>query len=357
MPQRYTPFILSKPPSFPYTTVAILGGTGSFGQAMTAFLLEHTAATIRIYSRSELLQAQMRTHFAAHEDRIRWFLGDVRDLARLHTALVGVECVWHAAALKHIDILEYNPTEAIATNIHGTENVVSACRTMGVQRAILLSTDKACEPINIYGATKLVAEKLWTRANAYAPAGTIYNTIRYGNVSNSRGSVIPKWRQALRDHTPLLVTEYQMTRFWISLPEAVRLAFFAALHGPKGSILVPHLPAYSLKDLAQAVAAEAGVTQIEWEEIGKRSGEKVHEKMLTEDEAASTVVYAEGNAWRTSYCIPPAMPSWPVHPHESWGVEGSGLWTVETLTTPYCSDTWPWRLSVGDLRERLREEP
>lgn len=337
-----------------FHTVCITGGTGSFGQALTRFLLAHTTATIRIYSRDELKQAQMRVTFG--DDRVRYFLGDVRDLARLHTALVGVQCVWHAAALKRIDAGEYSPEEFVKTNIDGTMNVISACRTMGVARAIFVSTDKCVSPVNLYGSTKMVAERLWVCANAYTPKGTHYSAIRYGNVGSSRGSVVPLWQQCLTQGKSLPLTHRAMTRFHLSLTDAVQLAWFAANHAPRGALLVPHLPAYSILDLASAVAQESGLPgAVPLDEIGKRPGEKLHESLMTEDEAGRTVQYATAGNTPIYYCIPPLAPSWSMEPLKHWGAEGTCRWTPAPLTVPYSSDNWPWRLSVKDLRAQLKE--
>ncbi len=337
----------------PFATCLITGGTGSLGHALTRFLLDHTLYTIRIYSRDELKQAVMRQTFG--EERVRYLLGDVRDQARLNTAMIGVDLVVHAAALKHIDAGEYSPEEFVKTNIQGTANVISACRTMGVAKAALISTDKSCQPINLYGATKLVAERLWTRANSYSPQGTSYVAVRYGNVIGSRGSVLETWRQALHDGKPLGLTHPDMTRFHLSLPDAVAIAWFAAQYAPRGSMLVPHLPAYGVKALAQAVVAEAGVPweQVEWRDIGIRPGEKLHESLMSDEERETVLTYTEDGCTPKYYCIPPVAPSWKMPPVEEWG--GAGPWERWPLTQAYRSDVWPWRLTADHLRVRLRE--
>jgi len=339
-----------------FQTVLITGGTGSLGQALTRFLLDHTDATIRIYSRSELPQALMQQAFRADRDRLRFFLGDVRDLARLHTAMVGVDLAVHAAALKRIDQGEYDVEEFASVNVTGTSNVIRACRSMGVKRAVLIGTDKSVHSINSYGVTKALAERLWTRANGYAPHGTEYSTVRYGNISSSRGSVIPLWQQALREEKPLGITHAQMSRFWISLDEAVRLVWFAAQYAPRGSILIPHLPAYSVKALAQAVVTQAGYNweHVAWQDIGIRPGEKMAELLQTSEERATALTYTEDGVTPLYYCLPPVEPSWPMPSVEAWPTAPSGQWRCWPMDHPYASDTWPYRLGLTELCQRLR---
>lgn len=337
-----------------YQTYLITGATGTFGQAMTRFLLDHTSATIRLLSRNELLQIQMRYAFQDHP-RLRFFLGDVRDLARLHVACMDVQCVFHAGALKHIDGGEYDPSEFIATNITGTEHVISACRAMGVEKAVFLSTDKAVQPINLYGATKMVAERLWSRANTYSPDGTAYIAVRYGNVRMSRGSVIQRWReQFARRETPT-VTSTSMSRFDISIDEAVRLAWFAAQYGQRGCTLVPHLPAYNILDLLWAVAPhkfeETGAFRV----TGIRPGEKLAEMLMTNEEAQTTMLYGCAPNVMTYFCIPPVAPSWQMPPRHEWPLPTDWHHQMYACPMPYASDTWRYRLSVEELRTRVGE--
>ena len=342
--------------SHAFHTYLITGGTGSFGQAMTAFLLAQTDATIRIYSRSELLHAQMRQRFG--EARVRYCLGDVRDLARLQTALVDVDVCFHAAALKHVDLGQYNPSEVIATNILGTENVASACRTMGVQRAIFLSSDKGCHPVNVYGASKLLGQELWCRCNAYSPHRTQYAAVRYGNVATSRGSVLPRWRQQLLETQPLTLTDPRMSRFWITLPEAVQVAWFAAHYAPRGASLVPHLPAYRVPALAEAVIREyapAGMAAVSIEHVGMRPGEKLAETLASDDELATALTYTTDGATPLYYALPPVAPSWAMPAVPEWPAPLGGTWLQRPVEAPYRSDVWSYQLTVPELQARLRE--
>lgn len=325
----------------------LTGATGSFGHAMIRFLLDHTTMTIRAYSRDEFKQAVMRETFRFYADRLRWFIGDVRDIARLRLAMQGVDIVWHAAALKHVPTGQYNPSEMFATNVVGTQNVLIAAREAYVQSVVFLSSDKSVYPINIYGSTKNIAEYLAIHANTYSPTGTQYSAIRYGNVRDSRGSVLDIWRHALAKGAPLPLTHAAMTRFDLSLADAVQLAWFAALQAPRGSVLVPHLPAYHVQALGEALAAEAGIPacNVTWQAIGQRPGEKFHETLLTDDEAARVKTWYENETTPRYYCIPPVAPS--------WSMAACGLWQDRPLAESYSSDTWPWRLSVEDLRQRL----
>ena len=331
-----------------FTTILLTGGTGSFGTAMTSYLLAYTDATIRIYSRGEALRAEMQERFRAQQDRLRFFAGDVRDEQRLRDALTGVNLVIHCAALKRIEMGEYDPMEFIKTNVMGTFNVMRACRQAGVNRALFLSTDKAVSPINVYGSSKALGERLWAQGNAYAPDSTELVAVRYGNVSGSRGSVIPLWRQCLVEGKPLPVTDLGMSRFYISMDEAVEAAIFAITHAPRGSIIVPHLPAYLMGDLAEAVMENSGRDHASMEYIGLRAGEKWHEMLVSEEEATRLLEYTGESAMRY-YCIPARSPSWTT---ESGGRLVSP-WQAVFLPAPYESQWWPDRLSVPQLRERL----
>lgn len=331
-------------------TVLITGGTGSLGQAMARFLLEHTDATIRIYSRDEYKQSEMCKQFG--EERMRYFLGDVRDLSRLHVACIGVDLAIHAAALKKIEAGEYNIEEFVKTNVYGTQNVIAACRTMGIKQAIFVSTDKAVHAINGYGFSKGIAERLWVRANTYTPTETCYAAVRYGNVHCSRGSVVPFWQQQRITGQSLTLTSPLMTRFWMSIEEAVRLVWFAANYAPRGSILVPHLPAYYVVDLLQAVWGDG---MPDFVIGGLRPGEKLAEQLLNDAESATTLLYGAAPGHLDYYCIPPVDPSWPMAPWQDWPTPQRGQWEPFPVEEVYTSDRWPWRLSVDELRERLKE--
>ncbi len=264
--------------------VLVTGGTGSFGKKFIKIMLEeiHPAKLI-VFSRDELKQHEMRMAGYDHPS-LRYFIGDVRDVERMRRAFKGVDIVIHAAALKQVPACEYNPMEAIKTNILGSSNVIDAALDAGVSRVVALSTDKAVSPVNLYGATKLAAEKLFVQSNAYAGGrATRFSCVRYGNVVGSRGSVVPLFLKQ-RAAGKLTVTDDRMTRFWISLEQGVRFVIRCAeqMHG--GELFVPKIPSMTVMDLARAVAPEADVNV-----IGIRPGEKLHEVLISEDEARTTV--------------------------------------------------------------------
>ncbi len=264
-------------------TVLVTGGTGSFGKEFLRFALKTDAAKIIILSRDELKQSEMQKDpaYDDHRDRLRYFLGDVRDLARLRRAFHGVDYVVHAAALKQVPAIEYNPLEAKRTNIDGAANVIDAALDAGVGRVVALSTDKATNPVNAYGASKLFAEKLFTAANAYSGhAGTKFSCVRYGNIACSRGSVIPIFRDLAAAGKPLPITDWDMTRFWFTLPGSVELVLYALEHMRGGETYVPDLPGFRIVDLAEALAPNG-----ERLTVGIRAGEKLHEAMIGPDEA------------------------------------------------------------------------
>ena len=270
-------------------TILITGGTGSFGRAFARRLLtDYRPKKVIILSRDELKQYEMAQEFT--EPQIRFFIGDVRDLSRLMTAFEGVDYVVHAAALKHVPIAEYNPLECIKTNIHGAENVIHAAIATGVQKVIALSTDKAANPINLYGATKLASDKLFIAANnMVGKRHTRFSVVRYGNVVGSRGSVVPFFRKILGEGvTSLPITDPRMTRFWITLPQGVDfvLKSFMRMHG--GEIFVPRIPASLITDLATAMAPDLPQSV-----IGIRPGEKLHEIMCPSDDAHLTLEFAD----------------------------------------------------------------
>ena len=264
--------------------VLVTGGTGSFGNAFVRRALEkHEPASVRILSRDEWKQSEMRKKFAAHADRLRFFLGDIRDAARLSRAFDGVDVVVHAAALKQVDTLEYNPFEAVQTNILGGQNIINAAIDRGVERVVALSTDKAVNPVNLYGATKLCMEKLFVAGNAYAANhATRLSVVRYGNVVGSRGSVVPLFLER-RSTGVLPLTDKRMTRFWITLDQSVDLVLTALDAMVGGEIFVPKIPSMKIVDLAKVIGPECRL-----KEVGIRPGEKLHEVLITEDEAPRT---------------------------------------------------------------------
>lgn len=271
-------------------TVLITGGTGSLGHALVRRLLKTDLRRIIIYSRDEFKQVNMARLFAEHKDRLRFFIGDVRDRHRLYRAFAGVDMVIHAAALKHVDLMEYNPIEAVSTNITGATNILDAAIDRKVSKVVALSTDKAVNPINIYGATKLVSDKLFRGAHAYGgQQGPAFIVVRYGNVMGSRGSVVPLFRQLKSQGAKTLpITDARMTRFWITMEGGVDLVLRSLELGRGGEVFIARIPSCRITDLARAIHPDA-----EHEIIGIRPGEKLHEHMLTEDEARSTFDYGD----------------------------------------------------------------
>lgn len=271
--------------------ILITGGTGSFGKKFTQRILaEYYPKKIIIYSRDEYKQYMMRKQFAKYDEKLRFFIGDVRDKGRLYRALDGVDIVIHAAALKHVTVAEYNPMEAIKTNIDGAKNVIDAAIDCGVKKIVALSTDKAVSPINLYGATKLVSDKLFVSANAYVGGkDTTFSVVRYGNVSGSRGSVIPFFKTLIDSgKKELPITDFRMTRFWITLDQGVDLVFKAIEEAKGGEIYVSKIPSYKITDLAKAMLPNAKL-----EEVGMREGEKLHEVMITAEDSMFTYDYGD----------------------------------------------------------------
>jgi UDP-N-acetylglucosamine 4,6-dehydratase len=264
--------------------VLLTGGTGSFGKAFTEILLkEKKLNKLIIFSRDELKQHEMRQHFG-DDDPMRYFIGDVRDQDRLRRAMTGVDIVVHAAALKHVPACEYNPFEAVQTNIIGAENIINAAIDTGVKKVLALSTDKAVNPVNLYGATKLVAEKIFIQGNTYAGMeGTRFSCVRYGNVIGSRGSIVPLFEKQKENGT-ITVTDARMTRFWISLEQGVRLVMHGIETMTGGETFIPKIPSMKIMDLAQAVAPDCKV-----EFVGIRPGEKLHEVLISRDESRHAV--------------------------------------------------------------------
>ena len=267
------------------SSVLITGGTGSLGKSLVSFLLKNTKVRrIAILSRDELKQHHMRAEYADNP-RLRWFLGDVRDSQRLEHAFHNVDFVIHAAALKQVDTAEYNPMEFIKTNVLGSQNVIDAAISTGVKKVVALSTDKASSPINLYGATKLTADKLFVAANNYGHAyGTTFSVVRYGNVMGSRGSVIPYFKQLALEKKALPITDIRMTRFLISLDQAVNFVVDSLEMMTGGELYVPRIPSIKIVDLAQAVAPGSQMV-----EIGMRPGEKLHEEMISADDSRRTI--------------------------------------------------------------------
>lgn len=311
--------------------VLVTGGTGSFGRRFAEILLrEHAPKKLIIFSRDELKQHEMRCAGLDHRD-LRYFIGDVRDVDRLRRAMKGVDVVVHAAALKQVPACEYNPIEAVMTNVMGGRNVIDAALDQDVGRVLALSTDKAVSPVNLYGATKLVAEKLFVQANSYRGSGaTRLSCVRYGNVVGSRGSVIPLFLEQ-RKSGKLTVTDSRMTRFWLTLDRGVRFVIrcIEQMHG--GEIFVPKLPSMNITALCQAVGAECRI-----EEIGIRPGEKLHEVLVSEDENRQALELDD------MFVIKPTHPWWS---EENW-CQGRKL--PEDFC--YSSDRNDQRLSINELR-------
>ena len=318
--------------------ILITGGTGSFGKRFLHVVLkEHRPKKVIIFSRDELKQHEMRRDFPdGPESPLRYFLGDVRDRERLNRAFQGVDVVIHAAALKQVPACEYNPFEAVQTNIVGAKNVIDAALDREVKKILAVSTDKAVNPVNLYGATKLCAEKMFVQANAYSgEKQTRFSVSRYGNVVGSRGSVIPVFLSQ-RASGRVTVTDPRMTRFWITLDQGVRFVIRCVREMHGGEIFVPKLPSMNILELAKAIVPECRV-----ETIGIRPGEKVHEVLVSEDEARATVE-VEG-----MYVINPNHPWWS---KDNW-LQGKPL--PEGFR--YTSDTNPQWCTADELKALLHE--
>ena len=321
-------------------TILVTGGTGSFGNAFTRFALEnYDPKKIIIYSRDEYKQFVMRNKFREHDAKIRYFIGDVRDEARLRRALAGgVDYIVHAAALKQVPACEYNPMEAVKTNIDGAMNIVSAALDSGVEKVVALSTDKAVNPVNLYGGTKLVSDKLFIAANAYrGESGTTFSVVRYGNVAGSRGSVIPFFKNLVDNGaTELPITDFRMTRFWISLDEGIQLVVKALGEARGGETFISKIPSFKVTDLATAIAPDA--RQVE---VGIREGEKLHECMVPEADSLTTYEYEK---------------NFIIYPHMEWydmakASVGDGRRVPQGFVYDSGNNT-EW-LSVEQLRELL----
>ena len=293
-------------------SILITGGTGSFGKKFVETVLTRYRDVRRvvIFSRDELKQFEMGQKYPANRyPVVRFFIGDVRDKERVIRAMEGIDIVVHAAALKQVPACEYNPFEAIKTNILGAQNVIEAAIERGVQKVVALSTDKAAAPINLYGATKLCSDKLFVSANNFKGKREIkFSVVRYGNVMGSRGSVIPFFLKKRREGV-LPITDPRMTRFNITLEQGVDLVLYALVHMWGGELFIPKIPSYRITDLAEAIAPDA-----EQEIVGIRPGEKLHEEMVTETDALNTIEFEK------YYVILPSMPLWQVtHFMETFG--------------------------------------
>ena len=322
-------------------TILITGGTGSFGHQFVSYVLDHyEPKKVIIYSRDEYKQFVMQNEYKDHPqvDKLRFFIGDVRDKDRLYRAFDGVDYVVHAAALKQVPACEYNPMEAVKTNINGAMNVVDAALDCGVKRVVALSTDKSVNPINLYGGTKLVSDKLFIAANAYAGFKDVnFSVVRYGNVAGSRGSVIPFFRNIIENGgTALPITDYRMTRFWISLEEGVQLVIKALAEAKGGETFISKIPSFKITDLAQAM-----LPGCEMPEVGIREGEKLHEVMVTREDSMMTYEYDK---------------HYVIYPHYTWWSEDRimpGGKKVEQGFEYSSGSNTEW-LGVEELKELLK---
>lgn len=322
-------------------SILVTGGTGSFGHQFVSYVLEHyEPKKIIIYSRDEYKQFVMQNEYKNHPqaDKLRFFIGDVRDKERLYRAFDGVDYVVHAAALKQVPSCEYNPMEAVKTNINGAMNIVDAALDCGVKRVVALSTDKAVNPINLYGGTKLVSDKLFIAANAYAGEKDVnFSIVRYGNVAGSRGSVIPFFRNIVANGgTSLPITDYRMTRFWISLEQGVELVIKALSEAKGGETFISKIPSFKITDLAQAI-----LPGCEMPEVGIREGEKLHEIMVTREDSMLTYEYDK---------------HFIVYPHFDWWkkdqIQPGGRKVEQGYE--YSSGTNTQWLSVDEIKELLK---
>ena len=317
-------------------SILITGGTGSLGSSLVRYLLTHSnARRIAILSRDELKQQHLRMEFQ-DDPRLRWFLGDVRDLDRLKRAFHGVDYVIHAAALKQVDTGEYNPMEFIKTNVLGSQNVIDASIDAGVKRVVALSTDKASSPINLYGATKLTADKLFVAANNYSfTYGTTFSVVRYGNVMGSRGSVIPFFRDIADQGKPLPITDLRMTRFWISIDSAVKFVIDSLEMMKGGELYVPRIPSMKIVDLANAVAPGGSL-----KEIGMRPGEKLHEEMISADDSRRTIVL------ENRFVVTPVVAEWGYAPPKGERMPEGHAYRSDT------NDIW---MSESDIKSYIEK--
>ena len=317
--------------------VLITGGTGSFGKSFIRHLLDHhSPRRVVVFSRDELKQYEARQLFG-DDPRLRWFLGDIRDRERLTRAMHGVRYVVHAAALKQVDTAEYNPFEFVRTNIVGSQNVIEAAIDCGVEKLVALSTDKASSPINLYGATKLVADKLFVSANHYAAHHpTRFAVVRYGNVVGSRGSVVPLFHRLAAEGKSLPITDKRMTRFWITLEQAVQFVMDSFDQMQGGELFVPRIPSMRILDLVEAVAPDAPT-----HEMGMRPGEKLHEEMIAADDSRRTLRFPD------RYVVQPVVASWGYQAPEGGEAVPDGF--------NYRSDNNDLWLEVDEMRDLIKE--
>jgi len=325
-------------------TILITGGTGSFGKCFTRYILNrYDVKKIIIYSRDEFKQWNMENEFRAEYpdkvSKLRFFIGDVRDLERFKRACQGVDYIIHAAALKQVPACEYNPNEAIKTNINGAMNVIEAALDCGVSKVVALSTDKAVNPVNLYGGTKLVSDKLFIAANAYAGEKDVnFSIVRYGNVAGSRGSIIPFFQSIIDNGGDTLpITDYRMTRFWISLTQGVELVIKALEEAKGGETFISKIPSFKVTDLAEAMLPGCNM-----KEVGIRPGEKLHEIMVTTEDSYTTYEYDK---------------HFIVYPQMTWNgrqqPDLSGTKVEEGFSYSSGNNT-EW-MSVEDIRARLSE--
>jgi UDP-N-acetylglucosamine 4,6-dehydratase len=321
---------------FQQESILVTGGTGSFGNALVRRLLQTEAKRIVVFSRDELKQSEMRSRLPKDE-RLRFFLGDVRDVSRLDLALHGIDVVVHAAALKQVDTGEYNPIEFIKTNVLGSQNLIESSVRQNVKKVIALSTDKASSPINLYGATKLTSDKLFIAANNFSNSReTKFSVVRYGNVVGSRGSVIPLFTRLIAEKKPLPITDKRMTRFWITLDEATSFVINSVLSMRGGELFVPKIPSIRVVDLIEAFMPNSGTV-----EVGIRPGEKLHEEMISSEDSRRTTEQVN------RYVINPTHAEWGYIPHE-------GLPMTDGVS--YRSDNNTRWLSVPELRTFLNQQ-
>lgn len=320
-------------------TILVTGGTGSFGKCFTKYVLTHyNPKKIIIYSRDEFKQFIMGNEFKEYKSKLRFFIGDVRDKERMMRAFENVDFVIHAAAMKQVPACEYNPVEAIKTNIHGAQNVIDCALDCGVKKVVALSTDKAVNPVNLYGGTKLVSDKLFIAANAYVGnKDTNFSIVRYGNVAGSRGSVIPFFAKIMANGSKTLpITDYRMTRFWISLEQGVELVIKALEEAKGGETFISKIPSFKITDLAKAMCEDC-----EMPEVGIREGEKLHEIMVTVEDSMTTYEYDK------HFIVYPQM-VW----NESRRATPTGKKVPEGFS--YSSDNNTEWLSVEEIRELLK---
>ena len=323
------------------SSILVTGGTGSFGHHFVDYVLKnYSPKKIIIYSRDEFKQFNMQNKYKEYRDVLRFFIGDVRDKERLLRAMKGVDYVIHAAALKQVPACEYNPIEAIKTNVNGACNVIDASLDAGVKKVVALSTDKAVNPINLYGGTKLVSDKLFTAANAYSGEnGTVFSVVRYGNVAGSRGSVIPFFQSIIdRGEKTLPITDYRMTRFWISMEQGVELVIKALEESQGGETFISKIPSFKITDLAEAMLPGCDMP-----EVGIREGEKLHEIMITREDSLHTYEYDK------HYIIYPNYDWW----DNTKLIPGGALVDQEFEYSSGTNKEW---MSIEDIRQKLKTD-